>query len=457
MKPFKILSPCGMLGYGFPEESFRRGMAMHPDAIVVDAGSTDAGPHKLGLGTAIVSPQACKKDLTLMITAGAEAGIPVIIGSAGGSGARKHVLWTRRIIDEILEEHHLEDRKIATIWADIPKDRILASMEAGKVQPLGLAVKPLTPERLEKTTGVVAQMGHEPFMEALENGADIIIGGRAYDPSPFAAPAILHGCDPAYAYHLGKVLECAALCAMPGTTKDCMLGTIEEDGFIVTPLSPDRVCTPLSVAAHTFYEKDHPYILHGPGFTMDLSGCTFTDCGNGAVRVTGSRLSWDAEYRIKLEGALQVAYRTFVLAGIRDELLLSRLREVEDLVVRQVQRYYREIDPDTYTIHFMNYGIDAVLGETEPNPTPGHEAGVMFEVLAPTQEMANMICATTRSTFLHYGYEGRKSTAGNLAFPFAPSDIPFGPVFEFSVYHLMQVPDGKCMFPIEYDTAGGER
>ncbi|MBP3522812.1 MAG: acyclic terpene utilization AtuA family protein [Clostridia bacterium] len=457
MKPFKILSPCGMLGYGFPEESFRRGMEMHPDAIVVDAGSTDAGPHKLGLGTAIVSPQACKKDLTLMITAGAEAGIPVIIGSAGGSGARKHVLWTRRIIDEILEEHHLKDRKIATIWADIPKDRILASMEAGKVQPLGLAVKPLTPERLEKTTGVVAQMGHEPFMEALENGADIIIGGRAYDPSPFAAPAILHGCDPAYAYHLGKVLECAALCAMPGTTKDCMLGTIEEDGFIVTPLSPDRVCTPLSVAAHTFYEKDHPYILHGPGFTMDLSGCTFTECGNGAVRVTGSRLSWDAEYRIKLEGALQVAYRTFVLAGIRDELLLSRLREVEDLVVRQVQRYYREIDPDTYTIHFMNYGIDAVLGETEPNPTPGHEAGVMFEVLAPTQEMANMICATTRSTFLHYGYEGRKSTAGNLAFPFAPSDIPFGPVFEFSVYHLMQVPDGKCMFPIEYDTAGGER
>ena len=457
MKPYTILSPCGMLGYGFPEESFRRGMERKPDAIVVDAGSTDAGPHKLGLGTAIVSPQACKKDLTLMITAGAEAGIPVIIGSAGGSGARKHVLWTRRIIDEILEEQHLTNKKIATIWADIPKDSILRAMEEGKVSPLGLAVKPLTPERLEKTTGVVAQMGHEPFMEALKHGADIIIGGRAYDPSPFAAPAILHGCNPAYAYHLGKVLECAALCAMPGTTKDCMLGTIEEDGFIVTPLSPDRVCTPLSVAAHTFYEKDHPYILHGPGITMDLSGCSFTDCGNGSVRVTGSKLTWDTEYRIKLEGALQVAYRTFVLAGIRDELLLSRLREVEDLVVRQVQRYYKEIDPETYTIHFMNYGMDAVLGETEPNPTPGHEVGVMFEVLAPTQEMANMICATARSTFLHYGYEGRKSTAGNLAFPFAPSDIPFGPVFEFSVYHLMQVPDGSCMFPIEYDVVGGER
>ena len=121
-----------------------------------------------------------------------------------------------------------------------------------------------------------------------------------------------------------------------------------------------------------------------------------------------------------------------------------------------MQEYYSEIDPQTYTIHFANYGIDAVLGECEPTPEPGHEVGVMFEVLAPTQDMANMICATLRSTFLHYGYEGRKSTAGNLAFPFAPSDISFGPVFEFSVYHLMSIPNGLCMFPIEYDTVGGQ-
>lgn len=456
MKPFKILSPCGMLGYGFPEESFYRGMEMHPDAIIVDAGSTDAGPHKLGLGTAIVSPQACKKDLTLMITAGVKAGIPVIIGSAGGSGAKKHVLWTRKIIDEIIAENHIVGKKIATIWADIPKNAIRDALKKGQVEQLGLAVKELTEDRLEKTTGVVAQMGHEPFLEALENGADIIIGGRAYDPSPFAAPAILHGCDPAFAYHLGKVLECAALCAIPGTTKDCMLGTIDDSGFVVTPLSSERRCTPLSVAAHTFYEKDHPYVLHGPGFTLDLSGCQFTQEDESSVRVTGSRISWDEHYRIKLEGAMQVAYRTFVLAGIRDELLLSRLDEVEALVVKQVQRYYKEINSSEYTIHFMNYGINAVLGEMEPNPVPGHEVGVMFEVLAPTQDMANMICATTRSTFLHYGYEGRKSTAGNLAFPFAPSDIPFGPVFEFSVYHLMTVPDGRVMFPIEYDITGGK-
>ena len=44
MEKIKILSPCGILGYGFPKESFMNGISEKPDAIVVDAGSTDAGP-----------------------------------------------------------------------------------------------------------------------------------------------------------------------------------------------------------------------------------------------------------------------------------------------------------------------------------------------------------------------------------------------------------------------------
>lgn len=36
MKEMKILAPCGILGYGFPKESFMNGMKEEPDAIVVD-------------------------------------------------------------------------------------------------------------------------------------------------------------------------------------------------------------------------------------------------------------------------------------------------------------------------------------------------------------------------------------------------------------------------------------
>ena len=449
-KEIKILAPCGILGYGYPPQSFFNGMAMHPDAIVVDAGSTDAGPHKLGAGTAIVSRQACKKDLELIITEGAKAKIPVIIGSAGGSGGRVHVEWTWAIVQEILKERNLTDIPTVIIWADIDKQVVEKRLEEGKVTPLGAGVKELTKERLLETTGIVAQMGHEPVVKALEEGYQLIICGRAYDPSPFAAVAIYHGLPPAYGYHAGKILECAALCAVPGTTKDCMLGTIREDGFYIEPLSKDRKCTALSVAAHTFYEKDHPYVLHGPGSILNLEQCTFAESGNGKVWVSGSRIEKTERYYIKLEGARLAAYRTFVVAGARDPIFISKITEIEEAAKRQVEAYYSEIPKESYTIHFINYGIDGVMGELEParDELP-HEVGIVFEVLASDQETASAVCGSLRSSLLHYGYEGRKATAGNLAFPFAPSDIVFGPVYEFSVYHLMEVEDGMEQFVLE--------
>lgn len=111
------------LDYGFPEESLQNAMAQRPDAIIVDAGSIDAGPHKLGAGVAIVSRKAAKIDLSRLMHAAHEAGIPMLIGSAGGSGARKHTDWTLDIIEEIAREMEWRAR-IAVIYADIPYDEI---------------------------------------------------------------------------------------------------------------------------------------------------------------------------------------------------------------------------------------------------------------------------------------------------------------------------------------------
>lgn len=453
MKEMKILAPCGILGYGFPKESFMNGMKEEPDAIVVDAGSTDAGPHKLGEGVAIVSDEASRRDLELIITAAAQAGIPAVIGSAGGAGGRVHVERTLRIVASIIKEHCLQELKTVVIWADIPKSFIKEKRKEGKIEKLGNLVKELTEERLDESSGIVAQMGHEPILRALRDGARLIICGRAYDPSPFAAVAAYYGFPLEYGYHAGKILECAALCAVPGTTKDCMLGTIREDGFIIRPLSATRRCTTLSVAAHTFYEKEHPYILHGPGVVMNLKECSFEQYDESSVMVKGSRIEKAPRYQVKLEGAIRVAYRTFVIAGVRDPIMISMLEEVEKLVEEQTREYYGDVDGSRYQIHFLNYGIDAVMGEAEPLAGErGHEVGVLFEVIADTQELANVICSTLRSTFLHYGYPGRKATAGNLAFPFAPSDIPFGPVYEFSVYHLMEITEAEMdeLFPTEW-------
>ncbi|HBK79653.1 MAG TPA: hypothetical protein DDZ83_08220, partial [Nitrospinae bacterium] len=44
----RVLSPCGVIGSGFPESSLERGLSMEPHALVCDGGSTDMGPASLG-------------------------------------------------------------------------------------------------------------------------------------------------------------------------------------------------------------------------------------------------------------------------------------------------------------------------------------------------------------------------------------------------------------------------
>ena len=252
-KKIKILSPCGILGYGFPQESFVRGIAQKPDAIVVDAGSTDAGPHKLGSGVAIVSRMAMYQDLKMFVDHGVKAGIPVVIGSAGGAGADVHVRWTLEILNEVLKDAGVM-AKVAIVHADIPHEVVMGAVKENRIVSMGANFPMLDQQIVDATGDIVAQMGHEPIIRALDTGADIIMAGRAYDPSSFAAVCIRGGFDPGLAYHMGKVLECGALCAEPGTTKDCIMGTIYEDHFEVEALNPIRRCTVTTVAAHTFYE-----------------------------------------------------------------------------------------------------------------------------------------------------------------------------------------------------------
>jgi hypothetical protein len=55
---------------------------------------------------------------------------------------------------------------------------------------------------------------------------------------------------------------------------------------------------------------------------------------------------------------------------------------------------------------------------------------------------------------MHFGYAGRISTAGNLAFPFSPSDLRAGAVYEFSVYHLLEA-DPVTPFPVTIREVSG--
>ncbi|MPM99265.1 hypothetical protein SDC9_146456 [bioreactor metagenome] len=230
-----------------------------------------------------------------------------------------------------------------------------------------------------------------------------------------------------------------------------MFGYLHQDNFVLEPLSPLRKCTTLSVAAHTLYEKTNPYVLPGPGGAINLHESKFEQIDDNKVRVSGSRFVPTEEYFVKLEGVRRVGYRTISCAGVKDPIMISKIDSITQSVKDRVKNNFETYGITDFFLDFKIYGRNGVMGMFPDAPqSAGDELLIIIEAVADTQEQADTICGFARSTMLHFGYEGRIATAGNLAFPFSPSDCKMGEVYEFNVYHLMKVEDPKKLFPIEY-------
>ena len=443
-----VYAPLGMLGYGFPESSMEAALAHGFDVIALDAGSVDPGPYYLGSGKSFTSRAMVKRDLSLIVQAGQKAHVPILIGSACGSGATPHLNWAMEILEEVISELDIHP-KVARIDAELDKGAVLSAHRAGKVHCFETTA-PLTEEAISSCEHIVAQMGIQPFIQALEQGADIIMGGRAYDAAVIAAYPIWKGEDPGLSYHMGKIMECGTAVALPRES-DGMLGILSSDSFVVFPADPNKRCQPDTVAAHTLYERSTPFTTEFPGGQLDMRSCTFTGVDARTVKITGSRYIPASTLTIKLEGARLAGFRTICLAGIRDPFVLAHLDEVEEKVLHKVERDLPQYDSGRdYRILFRHYGAGEVMKERDPERWTPKEIGLVIEVLSPSEDTANTVCALCRSAILHMGFDGRRANSGNLAFLYTPAEFPAPPCYEFALYHLMEVDDLCVPFPITW-------
>ncbi len=446
MKSITVLTPTGTLGYGFGAEALERGMTLAPDVIAVDAGSTDPGPHYLGSGEPLVSRYSMKRELNELILAGHKAGIPLVVGSAGGSGCRPHVDWTVDIVREIAREHGM-GFKLAWIYSDIPAERVKRALAHGEVRDFEAGFA-LSESMVDETVALVAQMGHEPIAAALERGADVVIAGRSCDDSVIAAFPIAKGADPGLAMHMGKILECGAFSAEP-FAMDVMVGIVNDDHFLLEPGSAARRASVTSVAAHTLYEREDPFHQAGPGHAMDLSQCRFEQVNERRVKVSGSRFIRSEDYWVKLEGVRRAGYRSISVAGIRCPTMIARIDDILAEARAEALRYFAS---NRFEIGFHVYGRDGVMGPLEPQRTiTSHELGLVIDVVAPDQELAHGVCHHVSGNLLHTHFPGQFNTSGNLAFPYSPSEIDAGPSYRFSVYHLMKLNSPLELFPICFE------
>lgn len=161
-------------------------------------------------------------------------------------------------------------------------------------------------------------------MKALKDDPDIVLAGRSYDPAPFAAFCLNRGVEAGPAWHMGKIMECGGICAIPKGRS--MIARMHKSSFDLTPLSPLERCTPISVTAHTLYEKTRPDRLPGPDGVLRLDDAKYDQLADGrTVRVSGARFVPTTVYQIKLEGVERLGHRTNFIGGIRDPILISQV------------------------------------------------------------------------------------------------------------------------------------
>lgn len=422
----KIVALNGLLGYGYSEEALNIAFSEKVDYLGVDAGSTDPGPYYLGSGKSFTDRSAVKRDLSLALSKAREQNTPFIIGTAGGAGSQKHVDWLKDIIYEIAHEKSLSF-KLGTVYTDVTKEYVKEKLTAGKITDMSSEM-PLAETAIDETTTVVSQVGIAPIVELLKDGMDVIVCGRACDTAIYAAPCVYHGYNAGLAFHMAKIMECGAMCSEPVAAADVMQGYMYDDYFELRPANPIRKCTVSRVAAHTLYEQSNPYLIYEPDGVCDLTNSTFTQIDERTVRVAGSVFHEAKQPTLKLEGVKCSGYRTICPATIYDAKTIENI----DTIIRIVTDFVKEttkhtLPANSYTIQFkMSGGKESSLG-------------IIMDIVGKTQEIADTVCALVRSRMLHCDYEGRKSSAGNLAFPFSPSDIHVGAVYEFSVFHLAVV------------------
>ena len=207
-----VLVPTGALGAGVRESDVVAGIAAGAHAIACDAGSTDSGPAYLATGIAKYSRDAVKTDLAILMRAQARSGLPLLIGTCGTSGSDAALDWTRDIALEIAREHDLRPR-IALLYSEQSPASMAAHAVAARVTPLAPMVD-ADPSLFSACEHIVALMGPEPYIAALEAGADIVLGGRTTDTAVLAAVPLMRGADEAAAWHAAKISECGGLCSI---------------------------------------------------------------------------------------------------------------------------------------------------------------------------------------------------------------------------------------------------
>lgn len=224
-----------------------------------------------------------------------------IIANAGGVNPQA----CRAAVGAVIKKLGITGVKVAVvegddILADLP--RLIQAGEPFRNMDNGELLEP----HLAEVKSANVYIGALPIVEALEQGADIVITGRATDPSVVVAPLIYEfGWDPnnhdllAAATVAGHIVECGAQCTGGNYTNWREVPDLARVGYPIIEANPDGsfvvtkhdgtggLVNIETVTSQLVYEMGDPRRYITPDCIADFSSAQLQQDGPNRVAISG--------------------------------------------------------------------------------------------------------------------------------------------------------------------------
>ncbi|SFJ70144.1 Protein of unknown function [Paenibacillus sp. UNC496MF] len=227
-----------------------------------------------------------------------------IITNAGGMNPAGALREAERVAKEL----GLKGLKLAVVTGDDVLEELDAYREQGALLEHLEDGRDIADVR-DRIVFANAYLGAKPIAEALRQGADVVITGRAADSALFLAPYVHEfGVGPkdwnrlAQGVLMGHLLECSGQASGGNFSGDWQavealedigfpIAEIAEDGtFVLTkPEGTGGLVSVDTVKEQLLYEIHDPFAYATPDVVLNVSEVALEDAGPNRVRVTGAR------------------------------------------------------------------------------------------------------------------------------------------------------------------------
>jgi hypothetical protein len=331
----RIVCPSKQLGYlPCPPNTFHLAAQAAPDYYCWNSGSSAPDPALIGIDVSLSLYEWQKHDLELALLAARRQQVPLLIGTAGDTGANSRVDVYVECLRHLAHKHNLSPFTLAYVQTEISKQALTGAVEQASALPWHEAI---SDDKLARTDRILAVAGGYPYRRALELGADVIIGGRSCQASMMAAAALRHGVPAASAYTLAVMLTQCASAAAPG---QAVLGTIDDEAVRVSLLGSGNTSGNPGLLAAALTALGPPGQHALADGLLDLSTSQVQQDGAAAVIVTVSGAVFipaEAPFRIRLEAVGKVGDRHRSILNLSADLSLAD-------VARAVERTRAQLD-----------------------------------------------------------------------------------------------------------------